>query len=348
MFENDVRSRTYNYLRLSLIAVVGGLFVALGVEWLESSGCFQTSVSAYYYTPVQAVFVGALVALGVGMVAMYGRDAVEDAFLNLAGLFAPVVAFVPTVRANRCGLVQATGGELPNNVGPSQVVDGAQVAIDNNMWAFFAVVLVALVAMAVIRRKPVLSAVRPKGRGDNRDERAPTGPSGFPYLLSYVIAAIAWVVGIVAFLWMRQAFYDRAHGVSAILLFLCVIVVVFSSAHLRVRKPYEQRRAADPGIREWKALPLVERLLATLKDRYGVLGLTMIVSVLAIAVYAALATWDHWVLAIEATLIALFGVFWVLQTIEHWAPPEEQPAPPRPEALEDRELGPPERTATPT
>jgi hypothetical protein len=74
----------------------------------------------------------------------------------------------------------------------------------------------------------------------------------------------------------------------------------------------------------------------------------MIVSVLAIAVYAALATWDHWVLAIEATLIALFGVFWVLQTIEHWAPPEEQPAPPRPEALEDRELGPPERTATPT
>ena len=65
--EQDVATAqwTYQYLRFSVLAVVLGLFIAIAIEWAQSSGCLQRSISAYYYTPVGAVFVGAVVAMGV-------------------------------------------------------------------------------------------------------------------------------------------------------------------------------------------------------------------------------------------------------------------------------------------
>jgi hypothetical protein len=45
---------------------------------------------------VRAVCVGALVAQGVGMVVLEPDNQLEDIFLNVAGVLAPVVAFVPT------------------------------------------------------------------------------------------------------------------------------------------------------------------------------------------------------------------------------------------------------------
>ncbi|MBA3654232.1 MAG: hypothetical protein H0W70_08560 [Actinobacteria bacterium] len=35
-------------------------------------GCWQTSISAYYYTPVRAVFVGALMAIGLSLIVIKG------------------------------------------------------------------------------------------------------------------------------------------------------------------------------------------------------------------------------------------------------------------------------------
>ena len=54
--------------------------------------------SAYYYTPAQAIFVGALIGLAACMIALKGTTPVEDVFLNLGGVFAAVVAIVPTAR----------------------------------------------------------------------------------------------------------------------------------------------------------------------------------------------------------------------------------------------------------
>jgi hypothetical protein len=64
------------------------------------------------YVFLRLAMVGALAALGVGMIALWGKTPIEDAFLNLAGMLAPVVAFVPTSRTNLCGLTTTSGVDL--------------------------------------------------------------------------------------------------------------------------------------------------------------------------------------------------------------------------------------------
>src|SRR5262249_55555658 len=86
---------TYRYLRLSIVVMVLALFVSVLIERFHV-GCWQGSISAYYYTPAHAIFVGALVAIGVSLIAIKGSTDLEDVLLNVAGLLAPIVAFVPT------------------------------------------------------------------------------------------------------------------------------------------------------------------------------------------------------------------------------------------------------------
>jgi hypothetical protein len=81
--------------------VIVGLLLALAVAVIIQSvqqGSLLASVSAYYYTAAQAVFVGALAGLGVAMIALQGIDVPEDTFLNLGGIFAILVAMLPTGR----------------------------------------------------------------------------------------------------------------------------------------------------------------------------------------------------------------------------------------------------------
>jgi hypothetical protein len=54
------------------------------------------SMSGYYYTPMRNVFVGALCAVGVFLVAYDGYDKVDRWITNIAGLGAIGVAFFPT------------------------------------------------------------------------------------------------------------------------------------------------------------------------------------------------------------------------------------------------------------
>ncbi len=87
--------KTYRYLRLSMIIVM----VALGASVLlvrRKHTFFEQSISAYYYTSAHSVFVGALVATGVALTVIKGRTTLEDWMLSIAGVFAPVIAFVPT------------------------------------------------------------------------------------------------------------------------------------------------------------------------------------------------------------------------------------------------------------
>ena len=90
-------TKTYLYLRVALLALAIFLGAALPIERAFGDTPWPGSISAYYYTPVQSVFVGTLVAMGLCLVAIKGRDlAREDLMLNVAGMFAPVVALVPT------------------------------------------------------------------------------------------------------------------------------------------------------------------------------------------------------------------------------------------------------------
>src|SRR4051794_16730122 len=95
--------KTYRYLRMAMIAMIVLLGASLVIEWSKTDPrCLQTSISAYYYTPVRAIFVGALISIGVCMVLLKGNTEPEDILLNVAGILAPVVALVRTPGAGRC------------------------------------------------------------------------------------------------------------------------------------------------------------------------------------------------------------------------------------------------------
>ncbi len=88
--------KTYRYLRVSIVAMALLLAIALVVEISAGeSVVLLGSISEYYYSPVRNVLVGALMAIGLSLVAVKGREGAEDVMLNLAGMLAPIAAVVP-------------------------------------------------------------------------------------------------------------------------------------------------------------------------------------------------------------------------------------------------------------
>ncbi len=97
--------KSYRYLRLTIVVMVLSVIISVLLERLDGT-CTLPSFSAYYYTPVHAVFIGALVAVGACLIAIKGTREWEDMSLNVAGMLAPIVAFVPTNRPDEgdaCG-----------------------------------------------------------------------------------------------------------------------------------------------------------------------------------------------------------------------------------------------------
>src|SRR6478609_1032098 len=133
-----VALRTYRFLRLTVVGVIAMLAISIFLEFHRTDWCLKGSISAYYYSPVRSVFVGVLCAIGLVLIALWGKTTVEDSLFNLAGLLAPVVAFVP---AKDDGLCPADPAADPIR---------GQAAIANTMWSYLAVVLVFLVALTVI------------------------------------------------------------------------------------------------------------------------------------------------------------------------------------------------------
>ena len=86
--------RTYRYVRLGIIGAVAAIFVSLIA--VGTTYGWPTSISALYYTPGSTVFVGALFAVTLGLLALSGHS-VEQALLDLAAVVAPLIAIVPTV-----------------------------------------------------------------------------------------------------------------------------------------------------------------------------------------------------------------------------------------------------------
>jgi hypothetical protein len=86
--------RTYRYVRLGIIGAVLAIFVSL-IAVGTTTG-WPTSISALFYTPGQTVFVGALFAISLGLLALSGHS-VEQALLDLAAIVLPLIAIVPTV-----------------------------------------------------------------------------------------------------------------------------------------------------------------------------------------------------------------------------------------------------------
>jgi hypothetical protein len=59
------------------------------------------------------------------------------------------------------------------------------------------------------------------------------------------------------------------------------------------------------------------RQAPSIRNRYATIATAMLASAVIIGIAPALG-WDYWVIALESAFIALFAVFWIVQTIELW------------------------------
>ena len=97
----------------------------------------------------------------------------------------------------------------------------------------------------------------------------------------------------------RDAFIANAHHVAAISLF----VFVFFNVCLNAVQRYLARAAVEASPRRF--------------NRYALIAAVMLTDAI-LHVILWLSDWSHWVLTIEASLIALFAIFWAVQTAERW------------------------------
>lgn len=206
--------KTYRYLRLAMVAMIGLLAVSLVIEWWKTGrSCLQTSISAYYYTPVSAIFVGTLITIGICMVALKGNTEREDVLLNVAGMLAPVVALVPTPGKGICRSVPVTLSDTPANIG-------------NNMLALIIVAAPCLLitGYALFRTH-----------------------TEFKYLAGFSVAGLVLTGGIVWFFSNRDGFITGAHYTAAVAMFVCIVGVVLLNAYQFSRKTADQSVSSPPA-----------------------------------------------------------------------------------------------------
>jgi hypothetical protein len=206
---------SYRYLRIAIVVVLLALLSSVVLERAHAQGCFEESISAYYYTPVHSIFIGALVALGVCLIAIRGSTDVEDVLLNVAGVFAPIVAFVPTAR--------------PTQICTKNVYTGNNTVayINNNLGALgIALVLTVAIAYATIFR-----AGKHRRHAHKVSKHAVWG-----FVLS--VALLAFGAGWYSL--SRSTFLDHAHGGGAAVLFILVGVVVIINALSSPNEKYKR------------------------------------------------------------------------------------------------------------
>lgn len=295
--------KSYRYLRSAMV----GLLLCLAVSVLRQSvqqGSILSSISAYYYTPAQAIFVGVLIAVGVCMIALKGTKQEEDVLLNIGGMLALVVAIVPTGRTEdyKAALAACKNGD------GSSFADQALTALDcpsvitlreatvanvnNNMFALMVVGFAGLLAT-------LLFAWR-----DNNW----TGK----FWVGFSTACAVYLLGVVAYGVLDEAFIDTAHYPAAIGMFACVVAVVVINALRHQGVSLTEVQGA------WNKTMTVVSALVVSRGRYALVALFMIAVVVIGVPLAFLGPFDDIIFWIEAALIVLFAVFWAIQTAERW------------------------------
>jgi hypothetical protein len=283
----DLAIVTYRYLRVGMVMVVVALATAVLYEHSKTDPhCWQTSISAYYYTPARAIFVGGLIAIGASLIMIKGNNVFEDTFLNLAGFFAPIVAVVPTeaVKVNANGLLvcKPSVEELRQirDAGEADTLAAwVRANIDNNISTLLIVGLVGLVVasgLAFLPERDRPSAIKRNPGGVFSGLVAAGG-----LLLLVLLARVHW-----------GGFYTRAHGFAAGAMFVFLGLAVLCNA-------LERRRAAQ-RVRSGIYL--------------GIFGLMVVLGLY----FQVLDMSRHHVLKVEVAEIALFASFWAVQTFDRW------------------------------
>lgn len=291
----EIARRTYTGIRLGVVMVILALGFAVSQEIAGSpNACVQRSLSAYFYTPVRPVFVGALLLIGFAFIVMWGRTALEDAVLNIAGLLLSVVALVPTLDANYCSLpasVRDGASESQSaQVSDTDLITANAETVARSFTALLFAVVVILLLVAFL-------TLRAWGGG-----RKPSRAMRAAYVATWLAAAATAALLYRLYLDADDpdsAFNQDVHGWSANIAVGLVIVAVFLAAK-------ETRNDAERHRWFWI---------------YGSLGVAMVVAAVVLKGGDAVGLFSGWLDAhatfvVEAVLIAFIAVFWVFQTIE--------------------------------
>lgn len=194
--------KTYRYLRVAMVILAVGLGVSVVYERINApQDCWQESISAYYYTPVQGIFVASLVAIGVCLITLRGASALEDTTLNLAGACAPLVAFIPTPTSNLCGYVLSDERTRDANV-------------ENNVFALIAIAGLTLLVSAALSFSSSPYGLRPS-RADK---------------FGFVIVTSLWLLMCVLLATSAEALIRYGHTVAAVTMFVFIIITVAINA----------------------------------------------------------------------------------------------------------------------
>ena len=202
--------KTYRYLRIGMIGAVVLLAASIAIE-RSKVDCWQTSISAYYYTPVRAIFVGSMIAVGLSLIVYKGR-AWEDVCLNVAGMLAPVVAVVPTTDVGRCWSVAPSPLPVKDD---GSLADWVVTNIDNNIYALLIAGAVGL-GVAAITAMVV-----------NRSVRAPIEQGDRGTRVSLAVTALV----LIFVWWLIQNWDDfdtQAHGIAAVLMFVFLVGAIIA------------------------------------------------------------------------------------------------------------------------
>lgn len=274
--------RTYRYVRVALLAAV--LLLTTGVGWCLATIGPLRSISAAYYTPARSVLVGALFVVAASLVVLAGRS-VRRFLLLLAGLTAPLIALVPAPLPSR-ELELLTGTGCPGGADRC-LPDGTASEIAVGMPAYL------IVAGAVLAASVVFAAL------DRSLDARSLGRAG-------IAAVLLAALGVWSTL---PSFEALAHYASAGVFFLLIAVVAGVHAW---QLPAEGVRG--PGSARGYA------------GAYAVLAALIVLVELALVLLLATRTGarllgEQWLLIGETAALALFAVFWLLQTIENWNEP---------------------------
>jgi len=199
--------RTYRNLRIGIAGTVVLILAAVAIAAARVG--VLPSISAYYYTPARNVFVGALVAAAVAIVVLSGRG-LQRALLSAAGLFAPLIALVPTPVPS--GAVPGYERACPpaTNCVPADALPDIDVGIATYLavaaLAVAVSVAVTVVAGTIVRTLPSLAAA------------------------AAVVAAV-----FVSWVWARDAFVENAHLVAAVFFFGLIALAAVANAFAPLR-----------------------------------------------------------------------------------------------------------------
>lgn len=285
--------RTHRYLRLSLVFVVFALLTSVVVEtavttWEPFTLGWKPlpSISHYFYTPARTVFVGALTAASLALLALSGRDRATT-LLDISALFAPLIAIVPTGLANR----QRIGGfECPDNVECVPVEFQGDMRL--GVAVYVVVVVVAVIMMGVIRRRT--HAPNPSARL----------VSTIAVITAAVLAALAFVPALNAHFPFNFWPVHSIHFVVTLLFFGTFAAVPI----LHARGPVAGE--TPPTARQRSIYRWISGLL--IADLVLLLG-----AVLFRQIFGEIPV----ILVGEAVAVILFAAFWWVQTFQRWDDP---------------------------